>query len=489
MKQELLKRATGSHPGWRNVAGAILGEWHSFSSSDVPPLREALRESPGGWVARSLGEIGTPEAIQALVEDLPNGSESQTGFALSDLGAKAVPYLFPLLESDKDAKEAAHVIGEMGSAISSLVPGWIAKAADSNQHAPARIAALRAIAAYGRCPETSCRALHPLLHDSNAKIRNEAETSLRSVHDPVVAEDVSQKCHPSADLFDSLAFDALRCLSELADYGPGASDVGLKLLPFLNSQNGAERSYGIATLGRIGFTPAIPQIEEALRDADWRVEYAAIRSLGWLGDVTAVPTLEKIASEHWLPEMRAKAKQVAKGLSSQGHIEPEDGMFRIDRDVLGPVPPCDSNHWRWGDILFLTPPSSDVRDTRLEVPDGRFLGTNHGEWGGELKWVPSRGEPAVLHKDNVVAIESDEDGPIVLFGLAHLGLAHGYAVHVTHDSAGAWKLTEVARLPTEPSGLIPLGSGLFAAPSEGRIVVFSAKQGILGLASCVPNDP
>ena len=113
-KHELLKRANGTHPGWRNVAGAILSAWHSWTPSDVPELQNALRKDPGGWVARPLAEIATREAIQALVEDLPKGSENQKDFALSKLGPKAIPYLFPVLESDKNASSAARVIREMG---------------------------------------------------------------------------------------------------------------------------------------------------------------------------------------------------------------------------------------------------------------------------------------------------------------------------------------------------------------------------------------
>jgi len=89
-KHELLNRAAGNQPGWRNVAGAILSDWPSWDPSDVPPLRNALQMDPGGWVARPLGRIATPEAIQTLVEDLPRGEENQTDFALSHLGARAM---------------------------------------------------------------------------------------------------------------------------------------------------------------------------------------------------------------------------------------------------------------------------------------------------------------------------------------------------------------------------------------------------------------
>src|ERR1039458_7916486 len=114
-KQELLRRAIGSHPGWRNVAGAILADWGGWKGEDVPALRAALRLDHGGWVARPLGQIGTPDAIRALVMDLSTASdiESQTGFALKKLGARAVPFLMPLLENQEKSVLAAQVIAEM----------------------------------------------------------------------------------------------------------------------------------------------------------------------------------------------------------------------------------------------------------------------------------------------------------------------------------------------------------------------------------------
>jgi hypothetical protein len=120
----------------------------------------------------------------------------------------------------------------------------------------------------------------------------------------------------------------------------------------------------------------------------------------------------------------------------------------------------------------------------LQVTDGKFVGTNHGEWGGELMWRPTSGESESIEKDNVVGIEPDADGPIILFGLAHMGLAYGYAVHVTRPNGETWKPVEVARLPAEAGALVTIGVDLFAAWSDRRVVVFSAKQGILGLATC-----
>src|SRR5262245_30894986 len=103
-----------------------------------------------------------------------------------------------------------------------------------------------------------------------------------------------------------------------------------------------------------------------------------------------------------------------------------------------------------------------------------------GEFGGELTWQPGKGQAQTPLKDNVVAIEPSERGAIVLFGLAHLGLVHGYAVRVSKRDDGRWSLSEIARLPSSAEALATIACGLFAAWSENRVVVFS-DQAIVGL--------
>jgi len=494
-KHELLKRTIGHHPGWRNVAGAILSEWHSWTPSDVAELREALRKHPGGWLARPLGEIATPDSIQALIEDLPKGSENQTDFLLASMGAKAVPYLIPVLESDKNASSAERIIRNMNGRAVPFASRWVAQAANPQQPVQARLGALRGIAAIGDGARPSCEPLRRLRQDPEPKIRKQVELTLRAERDPLVVEDVARTCRPTADPFDPLALGALQCLEDIASYGDGGRDVGTRLLTFLGSENGAERSYAITALGQIGFDPAIPQIEDAMNSADWRVVYAAIRSLGWFGDRSAIPVMERIASDYWLPEVRGKAKRVAEAMASVGHVsrpsrfsrplEKGDNPFVIDGEVLDGVADCPGKHWKWKDITFELSPRSNGDNTELQAIDGRFVGTNHGEWGSELTWNPKKGEPGSILKDNVVGIEPEADGPIVLFGLAHLGIAYGYAVHVTRSNGETWKSVEVARLQAEPARLTTIGPDLFAAWSDRRVVVFSAEQGILGLATCV----
>lgn len=310
----------------------------------------------------------------------------------------------------------------------------------------------------------------------------------------VSTETAVRDCHPSASPFDSLALDALDCLRLISSYGADAREVGGSLLPFLSSGNGAERSYAITTLGWIGYEPAIPQIEGAMKSQDWRVVYAAIRSLGWLGDTPAVPEINGVASNHWLPEVRAEARQVSEILSKTGRVnrpsrfsaffERHQVPFIVDRWLLDEVPSCATAKWQWKDVIFGSA-QSDHRRMRLKVGDGEFVGTDGGEWGGELTWRPKKGGPKVIQQENVVGIEPEKDGPIVLFGLSHMGIAFGYALHLTRTNTGEWKTTEMARLPGEADLLSVIGPDLFAAWGANRVTVFSTRTGILGLATCI----
>jgi hypothetical protein len=115
-----------------------------------------------------------------------------------------------------------------------------------------------------------------------------------------------------------------------------------------------------------------------------------------------------------------------------------------------------------------------------------LVGTNRGEWGGDLAWKPVDGLAQRLHDHNVVAIEPAEGGAIVLFGLAHMGFVDGYAVRASQRGNSGWSLSEVARLPSTADALATIGPNLFAPWSGNRVVVFSDQE-IVGLAKCAEN--
>ena len=180
-KHELLRRATGEDKGWRNLSGAILGNWKTWSSSDVPALRAGLALDNGGWLAGPLRKIGNHAAIEALVEDLPKGSENQTDFALKDLGAKAIPFLMPLLEDENTAKPAVRLISLMGVTAVPFQKQWSEIADDPDEPLQKRLAAMRAVGALGPRARSSVPSIQPLLKSTEFAVREQAAITLESV--------------------------------------------------------------------------------------------------------------------------------------------------------------------------------------------------------------------------------------------------------------------------------------------------------------------
>lgn len=180
-KHELLRRAAGTDAKWRNLSGAILANWKTWSPSDVPELRAALRLDPGGWMAGPLRTIGTPTAIEALVEDLPKGSENQTDFALEKLGPRAIPALMPLLENENTSPSATRVIKLMGDSAAPLQSTWSQIANDPGEPLTKRLAALRAISALGSRARQSAASIEPLSSSSELPLREQAALTLEAV--------------------------------------------------------------------------------------------------------------------------------------------------------------------------------------------------------------------------------------------------------------------------------------------------------------------
>jgi HEAT repeat protein len=398
-KQELLRRAAGAHPGWRNLAGDILSYWGDWSPSDLPAMQAALRLQHGGWIARPLAEIKTPEAIQALVEDLAIiGAASQTGWALVRIGPKTLPYLLPILADDQQALAAASIIREIGKEALVAAPDWALIAANTDNPRNVRLAALRGLAAMGDGAQQQGKNLRALLASPDADIRSQIFKTLVAIRDPSVVTTVAENCNPSGMPFYSIPHESRHCLIEVAAFGEHARPVGPQLMKFLASPNAEEVAVAVTALGYIGNDGAIPQVEQQLRSPDWRVVYAAARSLGWLGATGSIPELERVASGHWLPEVRDQALSAAVALKGSDQrmarppsFEGRDGALRLffigggflGRRILRSVPACASRRWEWRDLQF-TQPAPATRVTSLSLGAAMLIGSDMGEFCGEL---------------------------------------------------------------------------------------------------------
>jgi hypothetical protein len=332
-------------------------------------------------------------------------------------------------------------------------------------------------------------------------------------------------CHAAntgsrADLFTSEDFDAL-CIEQVATYGSAARPYAPVILSrFVESRNGRDRALGAAFLGYVGYAPAEPHLVALLNDPDWRVVYAAARSLGWLYAKEAIPALSKVADSYWLPEVRDEARaavasmqpgsaRLARPEIRLGRFPPGFGL-EVDAMFAPDVAPCESGQWKYRDVFFSEPKQKSMNvwiSAHDALPAGELSGTDNGEWGGGLFWRQSwHVTKKSLYAINVAGIEPSGDGAVASFGevgpyrsyqkiptppgeesisISNGPSGYGFVLLATRDAAGEWHLTEIARLPRAADAISTIAPDLFAALVGGRVVVFS-RQGILGLATCAP---
>lgn len=487
-KVELLKRAQGSQPGWRNYAGAILANWPTWSDQDVPALSAALALDHGGWIARSLAVLGDDRAIDALIADLPDaGTESQTGWALIQLAPKSLTKLLPLLELDTQDPRGSAALGVITNSkdrARPLVPVWTGIAADKAQPPERRLAALRALRAAASVAVDAGAALRPLLTDPTPTIAAETRETLLALGDPAVATEAVSACVPSDQRLSSLDLpDGSYCLLKLTRFRASPDIIGPRLLEFTNSHNGAEAALAIGVIAQVGYQPAEPRLIAALSSPDWRVTYAAAAALGVLGLPNAAPALEETSRTHWLPEVRRQAQQSLDAIKAGTHLQSKTTWELVNNGISDVVTEDEANHscktWRWRG-QSISPPLTVLRSVQFKT--GKLTAIDQGEWGGGLDWSPSSGTPQPLLKDNVSSLVPIEGGALALAGLAHMSFNYGYVVRARQTTTG-WDVQEVARLPGRFSAISAIAPDSYAAWSFRRVVIFS-EHGILGLAEC-----
>jgi hypothetical protein len=140
-------------------------------------------------------------------------------------------------------------------------------------------------------------------------------------------------------------------------------------------------------------------------------------------------------------------------------------------EVTGPVPP------------FLTENRISVGQghiSTVKVADGWLIGTDAGEWGGELRWFSDDGknsyyiETDPVHKfptNNVRFFLEAKKDIFVVQGLSHMGIAQGTLSLVSKSPGeGKWSIRTIADLGAGPSAGVVDAEGNFLIVAGMRVV-------------------
>lgn len=125
-----------------------------------------------------------------------------------------------------------------------------------------------------------------------------------------------------------------------------------------------------------------------------------------------------------------------------------------------------------------------VPDLALRVEGGWLVGSNRGEWGGELVFIGDDGAKVRVLSANIEDIYQLGDEIIATTGLAHLGSNSGMIFKLFYDKNNGWTAQEWIKLPGSPqsSWFVETRELLINVLRGGSILL--SKDGTMRIAPC-----
>lgn len=179
----------------------------------------------------------------------------------------------------------------------------------------------------------------------------------------------------------------------------------------------------------------------------------------------AEAALKEIAGTYWLPAIAEVARDLAAGRPLS--LVSVNTSLRVPLDYCkNPAEPSKCP------ILRDHPSLKGARRAPLvlEIEGGRLIGTDHGEWGGELGFIDEETTQTVID-ENVLAIVPRDGRIFAVTGLDHGGLNSGFIWEVARSNEGRWSARRLWRLPGMPYEVV-------AAP-DGTIGLFGRFGSVL----------
>lgn len=519
-------------------AGAVaLRESTSIDKKHLSVVLDGMDRGVA-WLAPALGRIGGREATVAAVRyflEARSSPYNQEAYAIRLLGTDAFPVIIEAANCRFGCNDRTHhllgeVLSDMGVDTSPVAEAMIGLfGSDGGGEDPAGLLTVIAyLGASGRGVEDRLLDLRGQRPDLSAHI----DRTLVAIGSPLSGEILGEQ------LRDGAGFMVLR---DIAESGPVAYKAGYQVLEYLDSEHLEVRLMAARTLGFLRFQEAVGLLIPALNDnVDVRMAWVAAESLGRIGDFSALDALRRTARDHWYPPVRRQAQTAIEHMEGRGVYEDRhpNGHFPSEYFAYQHMRVEDCEHVLLGErelpvalkprrqskLESLSYPSvvlsygaSDEAEQLADDPDGIvevnasnivefreqieqtpdvayrveggwLLGSNRGEWGGELVYSGDDGTFQEIRSDNIEDIYRLGERYIATSGLAHLTSNYGAVFEVFRKDDRQWQARIWRTLPGAPlaSWITLSGDLLIDTVSGGRIVL--SEDGSMRMAPCKPDD-
>lgn len=525
----LVRLLEHENPDVRQLAGYTIRDINGLGPEHLDALI-AAREIGDGWIPPAIARIGTQEAMEFLASDLRERPQTHTQVthAFEILGAKGAPLIAELFACIEDCNEsvfdvASFVLGELGEEAVAVIPRLLDIAEDDRFMLVSR---QNAVAGIGQIGPSSDPYVPELL-----ALREKVPLLAPAVDYALLQIGSSEAV---SSLLQMLPYDAEYVLSDIGKLGRNGYDAGPAVLAYLDDPNWDVRVTAADTLGHIGYTPASSALANVLTDKDdWKLVYAAVLSLARLGADEVIEALKRVHAAHWYPPVRDIADSAIRHIQSDTAMDEEEWWqfgtvdnspetcvavsYETVEEAEGTKLYASNDSRRLQELSYQTSIYSygapegtepnengiiEVTDENMveqvehvqQVPEfalkafsGWLVGADRGEWGGELVYIPDRGESAVLYEGNIEDIFPLGDQLVATSGLAHMIGNRGVLLRVDEADRGRFSVVPWKRLPAAPtsSWLIEGGELLVHTYGGGSIVIDG--DGSLRMAECVPE--
>ena len=527
----------------RNAAIA-LSKIEDIDKSYLPNIIKAINNDVS-WIPRALSNISSPVAAETAVKKLLTDSSSphnQWSYAVKKFNTKAFPYILKAAKCEyscdrKTYSSLSYVLKNMDADKSQITKQLFAIVSDARYQDKIRANTLRMIGQIG--PQA-------LSFEDDIHVLRNKEAFL---YEPANAALISMKSKYSGQIFAELLEKQpdLRLFRDMAEVGINARDGGSTLARLLSHNSAETRLLAARTIGFIGYKDADTKLLQMLRTSrDVQFDYVAAESLGKLKSKIALADLRQLNKHHWHPAVQKRAKHAIKEITSSTPIQDERtqifNSFGFGWEFLS-FTDFDTEACKSVSVKHKTEPKSQklyrstqlkaleklkykavtlsygarnedaqkandpdaiirvhegnivehrrehfqVPDHALKIPDGWLLGSNRGEWGGELVHLAKDKESTILLTKNVEDIYQLGNRYIALSGLSHMMSNSGYIYEVSQNKTGLWQAEPWLRLPGAPKSSWPLETGeiLINTNSGGSIML--SPDGEFTMAECAPE--
>lgn len=530
----------------RNAAIA-LGKIEKIDDKYLPNIIKAINNKVN-WISHALPNINSPQAAETAIKNLLTDSSSphnQWSYSIKQFGEKAFPYILKAAKCEyscdrKTYYSLSYVLEIMDVDKSRITKQLFAIVNDTAYQDAVRANTLRMIGHIG--PQVlNLEDDIFALRDKEAFLTEPANTALIAMKSKYAGQILSELLEKQPDLL---------LFRDMAEVGIKARNGGPTLVRLLNHNSAETRLLAARTIGFIGYKEADIKLLQMLRTSrDVQFDYVAVESLGKLKSKAALEALRQLSNRHWHPVVQKRAKYAIKEITSSTPIQDErtqtfnsfgfgweflsftdfdtevcenislkkkaestskklyrstqfDAIEKLkyttftlsyganDEDAQQAEDPDAIIRVHEGNLVEHRREHPQLPNHALKVSDGWLVGSNRGEWGGELVHLTENKEQTILLKENIEDTYQLGNRYIALTGLSHMMSNSGYIYEIFQDKTGRWQTEPWLRLPGAPrsSWLVETGEILINTSGGGSILL--SLDGEFRMAECVtkPTD-